>query len=848
MFLCDVPEVFEASAKRLTDLARRGGGIVFFMGPQVNLKRYNEELFKDGSGLLPLPLKGIESAGDNDPFNFQLDWRPKALETEPLKAFRGDEDQNTLKAPRFQQFMSVGKPSNGAAPRTILSFVPVRVPGRDLGLRDPTNKPEGGPAVVEWNPPVGTELQKVRRSISDDKAEARLRGRVVLVTTTANALWGTWPSSPSYPAFMLELLPFAAAGRLRERSSDAGDPIELFLPNRLDLAEAKVVLPDARKDSVYSKNLGQSTVVRWLDTDISGLYRITVGSAPQEYLFAVNPPIGNESGASSESNLARVTAEELRELYHDAPKFQVLRDIAKTDRSLGPDSGPELLFVPLGGGIARWFLLIALALIVVEVVLARLFGHYRAAVGAEQTQQQVKSSAWDWVLLAAPWLLFTVLLAIGGVLIHNLATGDFLGFMPDDFRRWCESLVGVPPPDEGEGSRWRLEFGAYFLDAVSDPWISGTLFAAVLVLLVVIYPKEGKNVSIPYKILLGALRLGLLALMLVLLLPQVKLYFERQGWPDVVILIDDSHSMSASDKFSDPRVNDAAKKLMETSSDTLSDMLEKRLSKANPTLTPEDRQRRIKELLAQPERLMLAQALLTRSDPDWLAELVTKKKVRLHIYHCSIRTHRLIDANTTGEIPSARDAILGLEARKENDSSQLGGAIRQVIDEFRGATLAGIVMITDGVTTEGENIEKASKYAQLKSVPLFFVGIGDAHDVRDVYLHDLRCDDGVYVNDKINFELSLTVRGYSARKVPVTLREKGNPKILDRKEVEIDPTGKAVPVKLQYTPTEAGDKVYEIETPVQEDEVDKDNNRIERAVKANESKLIRILYVEGYRR
>ena len=51
-----------------------------------------------------------------------------------------------------------------------------------------------------------------------------------------------------------------------------------------------------------------------------------------------------------------------------------------------------------------------------------------------------------------------------------------------------------------------------------------------------------------------------------------------------------------------------------------------------------------------------------------------------------------------------------------------------------------------------------------------------------------------------------------------------------------------------HQPTEPGEKIYEIETPVQPDEVDETNNRLERAVFVREAKLIKVLYVEGYRR
>ena len=187
----------------------------------------------------------------------------------------------------------------------------------------------------------------------------------------------------------------------------------------------------------------------------------------------------------------------------------------------------------------------------------------------------------------------------------------------------------------------------------------------------------------------------------------------------------------------------------------------------------------------------------------------------------------------------------------ENDSSQLGTAVRQVLNDFRGSSLAAVVMMTDGVTTEGEDLAGVSKYAAQMGVPLYFVGVGDAHEVRDVYLHDLQAEDSVYVNDRIIFEVRLTAQGYTNLTLPIRLFEKGKERedqALDKKTVTITPDNRTVKVRLMHQPTEPGEKVYVIKVPPQEGEIDKDNNVLEKTIYVREAKQIKVLYVEGYRR
>ena len=97
--------------------------------------------------------------------------------------------------------------------------------------------------------------------------------------------------------------------------------------------------------------------------------------------------------------------------------------------------------------------------------------------------------------------------------------------------------------------------------------------------------------------------------------------------------------------------------------------------------------------------------------------------------------------------------------------------MRQVLNDYRGSTLAAIVMLTDGVTTEGEDLVKASQYAARSGVPLFFVGIGDSRESRDLRLHDLQVEDTAYANDRLVFEGRLTAHGFGeARTVTVVAR------------------------------------------------------------------------------
>src|SRR5207237_7651446 len=101
-------------------------------------------------------------------------------------------------------------------------------------------------------------------------------------------------------------------------------------------------------------------------------------------------------------------------------------------------------------------------------------------------------------------------------------------------------------------------------------------------------------------------RTQLILLTLGLLLPQVRLLFEREGWPDLVLLIDDSQSMSHADDYQDPAVRAKVVELTRAAG------------------------------LPAAERLALARVLVTRGDAAWLDALLARQ-AKVHIFHCSSR-------------------------------------------------------------------------------------------------------------------------------------------------------------------------------------------------------------------
>ncbi|WP_143394036.1 VWA domain-containing protein [Fimbriiglobus ruber] len=797
VFLCDVPTLSQAQVARLDAHLKRGGGLVIGLGPSAaaNLDLYNRLLYDEGNGLLPGKLLGVRSTTGPDDPGFRLAAAEDAYRRPPLSAFRADNARAGLTTVPFRKYVQIDAPADGRA-RRILSFVPAE-PVAVAGAAAPeppvkVEKPDA--AVVEW---------------------PRYRGRVVVYTSTFNNDWTDWPVLPSYLPFAHEVLRFAAANPDRH-TLRVGEAIEEFLPVNAVGLTATVTSPDGTAANVPVVAGDEAGVIRFSDTPLSGLYRVTAGGR-RDRVFAVNVP-ETTPGGGSESDLRRIDSNELRALG----AVRVVTDPTDAAGDAGGDVLVTMTPVPHGPTLARWLLTAALGVLVLELWLAWRVGPSRSSFAGRSTGNPPEKRTWARPAIAVAALLpLAAVAVILAVLAHNDITGHPLGFLPESWRSGVERVLGVPPAGPGEGTRWRLETSlVYMKSARTDYRVLTGVTAAACLGVAALYWLERRGAGSRGRVILPALlRVAAVLLIAAAFLPQVRLAFDREGWPDVAILLDTSASMATVDDLQDPAVRAKAEELTRAAG------------------------------LGQVDRLRLAKLLVARPDGDLITRLLTERRVKVHVYSIADQAKLVAELNDPGDAAAGRQEVEKLVA--DGEASRLGDCVEAVLKAFRGGSLAAVIAYTDGVTTAGDDLPKAGREAARVGVPLYLIGVGDAREPPDLVLSDLQAADVVLKGDVLEFEAQLTAHGPPAPKdVPVVLYERTGDRLVERARtvVRTGPPGKPVPVRLSTIPNEPGEKTYIIDVPVQGNEAEAGNNRIERVVLVTESRRLRVLYVEGYPR
>ena len=273
VMLSNVAQFTASEARLLGNYVRRGGSLVFFLGDRVRAENYNRALADVPRPILPARLGDVtkNTAARLDPRNY---------EHPIVRPFRGQEKVGLLSSPVERYFkVKLLEPaaSGGASPR-------------DADLKQ--NPPQVALALGNGDPLIVTRTAG--------------RGRVVLVTTSADTSWTMLPAWGTYLPLVRQILDWCLAGQARPRNVAVGDTLESSVNARSALTTLTIERPDGHHRGVPLNVQGDYSTWSYDDTRISGIYtaQFSPPLVPPQ-LFAVNL-------ITAESDLTSISPDELQ--------------------------------------------------------------------------------------------------------------------------------------------------------------------------------------------------------------------------------------------------------------------------------------------------------------------------------------------------------------------------------------------------------------------------------------------------------------------------------------------------------------------------------------------------------
>ncbi|XAL98640.1 hypothetical protein OT109_13755 [Phycisphaeraceae bacterium D3-23] len=416
--------------------------------------------------------------------------------------------------------------------------------------------------------------------------------------------------------------------------------------------------------------------------------------------------------------------------------------------------------------------------------------------------------------------------------------------------RFFQWLIGVEPAQHVEGGDWRLSLLG---------WPGGDKALMILVGLALVagliwwlYRREGGQITRKARYLLFTLRILLLAIVVFILLePAIKFSKVEQRPSQLLVLIDTSPSMGMSDAWVDPD----------------------RATAAARAAGLEDA-----SMLPETARLDLARGVLRRG---LLNDLAAEGDRVLHVHTFDERLSR---SELSAPTRSANDATSpegGTEGAAANDdavadmlalsgrSTGLGESLQQVLQAYRGVSLAGVVLITDGQNSTPNSLPvmKAAAQAQLDGVPVYTVGMGTVLGPRNATVSELDANDIVFIRDTTKLTATIHSRGLEGEParvfleqliessedgeddvwgpVPLPNGDDGLPRVVQPVNIELVGHGLAQYVSFDYTSNDEQTVIFRARLEEVEGEIDPLDNAAIKQVNVVPDKT-RVLFIAGY--
>lgn len=376
---------------------------------------------------------------------------------------------------------------------------------------------------------------------------------------------------------------------------------------------------------------------------------------------------------------------------------------------------------------------------------------------------------------------------------------------------WLLSLKRVGLDDPGKLSlRW--------LEPL-DAWMWFIICLAVAAYVFLIYRRDGGGRKI--RILLASLRAALIILALLLLCRPAVVYRRDRTEPSTVaVVLDHSASMAREDHY-DNTVRDRLTRFVRSGEVDVGGGAARTLS-----------------------RWEIVQAIFTNPESALLEKLLDHHEVRYFEFSGSASSESLV---------RDRDSAAKIAARLSDQiptgsSTHIARSIDQVLRSCIDAHLAGIVLVTDGRSTQEEDWEKTVRTATARGAGIYIVPVGSPHPPKDLAVEAVQADSHVYLRDKAAVSFTLRASGLlEPVSLDVRLKDARTDEILARKALQVSQEQFSRTVELQFEPRSVGETQLVVEVLPLEQEFEVANNAQQFRITVIDEK-VKVLYVDGYPR
>lgn len=354
--------------------------------------------------------------------------------------------------------------------------------------------------------------------------------------------------------------------------------------------------------------------------------------------------------------------------------------------------------------------------------------------------------------------------------------------------------------------------------------------AAMLFAVGWLYRREAASCPRGIRILLAVLRsLAIIAAVVILLGPAAGVSIRQTVEPSVLLLLDESLSMSARDRYQEKESLAAVAAFTKR---TEADI------RQNP-----------------PSRAALVNDLIGRNDNGFVRSLATKGRVQVLTFAESARLREAVGAIAPESGPAARGIERGgrvppVEPR--GAGTDIGRALREALQSVEGNRVAAIVIASDGRDTVTDDPQAMAARFGRQGIPVFTIPVGDPSEACNVRVTELWAPETVPQKDPFTIQAQVQVRNVDTPRLTVELRQSpaaapdSDPgTVVATQTLTLEAGKPTYTVSFAHKPEQPGRFRYTVAVPLLPEELVESDNRRHAVVQVLDQKLRLLLVSSG---
>lgn len=149
--------------------------------------------------------------------------------------------------------------------------------------------------------------------------------------------------------------------------------------------------------------------------------------------------------------------------------------------------------------------------------------------------------------------------------------------------------------------------------------------------------------------------------------------------------------------------------------------------------------------------------------------------------------------------------------------SDLQGALRKISNQYEGQSVAGVLLVSDGIYNSG-----LSPLYAAYSFPVYTIGVGDTAQRQDISIKDLVYNKIAYQGNQFPIRAEVLVKGFPNQNITVSLIKSG--KVIER-QTKNSGSDQLLPIEFKVAATEQGIQRLEVQVEVKSEEKNSRNNK-----------------------